>query len=86
MEGGHPASVLIAHSFLAYVLLIRGHAGTALPHLEQALVLAEELKVHHAIVASRHGLAQALAQLGRADDALGHLAKADEAEPTARWP
>jgi tetratricopeptide (TPR) repeat protein len=80
-DGGHPASVLIAHSFLAYVLLIRGHTGTALPHLEQALALAEDLKVQHAVVASRHGLAHVLAQLGRADDALGHLAKADEAEP-----
>jgi tetratricopeptide (TPR) repeat protein len=83
MECGHPASVLIAHSFLAYVLLIRGHAGTALPHLEQSLALAEELKVHHAVVASRHGLAHVLAQLGRTEEALGHLAKADEAEPDA---
>jgi tetratricopeptide (TPR) repeat protein len=81
IDGDHPASVLIAHSFLAYVLLIRGHAGAARPHLERALALGEELKVRHAIVASRHGLAHVLAQLGRADDALGHLAKADETEP-----
>jgi tetratricopeptide (TPR) repeat protein len=79
--GGHPASVLIAHSFLAYVLLIRGDAETARPHLERALALAEELKVRHAVVASHHGLAHVLAQLGRPDDALGHLAEADETEP-----
>jgi DNA-binding NtrC family response regulator/tetratricopeptide (TPR) repeat protein len=80
-DGDHPASVLIAHSFLAYALLMQGHAGTARPHLEQALALAEELKIHHAVVASLHGLAYVLAQCGRADDALGHLAKADEIEP-----
>ena len=80
-DGGHPASVLIAHSFLAYVLLIRGDAVTARPHLERALALAEELKVRHTVVASRHGLAHVLAQLGRADDALSQLAKADETEP-----
>jgi transcriptional regulator with AAA-type ATPase domain/tetratricopeptide (TPR) repeat protein len=82
-DGGHPASVLIAHSFLAYVFLMRGHATTALPHLERALALAEELGVQHAVVASRHGLAHVLAQLGRPQDALEHLAKADEAEPNA---
>jgi DNA-binding NtrC family response regulator/tetratricopeptide (TPR) repeat protein len=82
-DSGHPASVLIAHSFLAYVFVTRGHATAALPHLERALALAEELGVHHAVVASRQGLAHVLAQLGQPHDALEHLAKADEAAPDA---
>jgi tetratricopeptide (TPR) repeat protein len=79
-EGGHPASKLVAESFLGHVQLMRGDAETALPHLERALALAEEHGVRHALVASRHGLAHSLALLGRPQDGLHHLARASEVE------
>jgi class 3 adenylate cyclase/tetratricopeptide (TPR) repeat protein len=77
----HPTCMMIAHSFLGYVSLLRGHVEAALPHFEEALALAEKDGLLHGLIANGHYLGYALTLLGRRDEGRRVLIRARETEP-----
>jgi DNA-binding SARP family transcriptional activator len=82
---GHDASRATAAGFLGYVLILRGDPDAAVPILESGLAVAEGVGLGHGIIRNAYPLAYALLLLGRRDEGLRRLARADETRRGASW-